>query len=176
MASGFKINKQAIRKVTRELEREFAKNPVRVPLQADTSDVRLPAATTINNYHGPVVTVTGDGAQLAWDNQEVTQGQANFQQVATGYEELADLVTRLLASVETFELDPEDQAELVEAGDEILHEAVKDQPDRRVVRRGITMLKGLLAPVASGVSKGVADETATMARDLITSLGEVLPS
>lgn len=176
MASGFKINKQAIRKMTRELEREFAKNPVRVPLQADASDVRLPAATTINNYHGPVVTVTGDGAQLAWDNHDVTQGQTNVQQVATGYEEVADLVTRLLAGLVTFELDPEDQAELVEASETILHETVKDQPDRGVVRRGVTMLKGLLAPVASGISKAVTDETAEMARDVITSLGEALPS
>ncbi|MFJ4175268.1 hypothetical protein [Microbacterium sp. NPDC089696] len=176
MASGFKINKQAIRKMTREIEREFAKNPVRVPLQADASDVRLPAATTINNYHGPVVTVTGDGAQLAWDNHDVAQGQARFQQVATGYEELADLVTRLLAGVGTFKLDPADQAELVAAGEEILHEAVKDDPDRGLVRRGITMLKGVLAPIASGVAKAVSDETAEMARDLISSLGEALPS
>lgn len=106
----------------------------------------------------------------------MTQGQTNVQQVATGYEEVADLVTRLLAGVATFKLDPQDQDELVEASESILHETVKDQPDRGVVRRGVTMLKGLLAPVASGISKAVTEETAEMARDLITSLGEALPS
>lgn len=34
MASGLKINKQAVREMSREIEREFAKNPVRVPLDA----------------------------------------------------------------------------------------------------------------------------------------------
>lgn len=32
--ANIKINKQAIRKMSREMEREFAKNPVRVPLEA----------------------------------------------------------------------------------------------------------------------------------------------
>lgn len=32
MASGFKINKQGIRPITRAIEPEFAKNPVRVSL------------------------------------------------------------------------------------------------------------------------------------------------
>lgn len=35
MANEFKINKQAIRRTSRELEKEFAKNPVRVPVHAD---------------------------------------------------------------------------------------------------------------------------------------------
>ena len=176
MASGFKINKQAIRKMTREIEREFAKNPVRIPLQVDDSGVRLPAATTVNNYHGPVVTVTGDGAQLAWDNHDVSQTQAQVEQVATGYEELADLVTRLLAGAAAFRLEPEEQSDLENASETILHETVKDQPDRGVVRRGITMLKGLLAPVASGIGKAVSDETAEAARHMIESLGEAFPS
>ena len=68
MAGGFKINKQGIRKMTRDIEREFAKNPVKVPLEADPGAVSLPAATTVHNYHGPVVTVSGYHAQIAWGN------------------------------------------------------------------------------------------------------------
>lgn len=96
MVDGFKINKQAIRKMTREMEKEFAKNPVRVPIEADPSVSRFPPATTItNNYHGPVVTVHGDNAQLAWDNQGVSQNR----DIAPGFEELAKVLTGLLASL-----------------------------------------------------------------------------
>lgn len=35
VASGFKINKHAIKKLTQEIEREFAKHPVRIPLSGD---------------------------------------------------------------------------------------------------------------------------------------------
>nr|MDT0658723.1 hypothetical protein [Micromonospora sp. DSM 115978] len=35
MASGFKINRQGIRKMVREIEREFAKTPVRVPVNGE---------------------------------------------------------------------------------------------------------------------------------------------
>lgn len=58
MDKGFEINKQAIRKMGRQIEKEFAKNHVRVPLEADASGVTFPAGTITNNYHGPVVTMT----------------------------------------------------------------------------------------------------------------------
>lgn len=45
MAGAFEINKRGIEQMRCELEREFAKHPVRIPLKADTSDVQLPATT-----------------------------------------------------------------------------------------------------------------------------------
>lgn len=84
MVSGFRINKQAIRQMTREIEREWAKNPVRIPLQADSTGIDLPPAMTVNNYNGPVVTITGDHAQVAWNNHDVTLSQEPSQQVAPG--------------------------------------------------------------------------------------------
>lgn len=176
MASGFKINKQGIRQMTREIEREFAKNPVRVPLQADSTGVHLPPATTVNNYNGPVVTITGDHAQVAWNNHDVTQSRETTEQVAPGYEELADLVTRLLASLPSLTLDPDDDTEALATSETILREVVKTEPDRGIVKRGVTMLKGLLAPVSSGVSKAVTQESADLARQMIESLGNALPS
>lgn len=90
MASGFKINKQGILQFTRELEREFAKHPVRVPVEADPHGLK--PALTVNNYNGPVVTVTGDHAQLAWDNSgTATQAQSRVEEIAPGYEDLAAL-------------------------------------------------------------------------------------
>lgn len=176
MAGGFKINKQGIRQMTREIEREFAKNPVRVPLQADPSAVQLPPATTVNNYNGPVVTVTGDHAQLAWNNHDVTQTQEHTEQVAAGYEELADLVTRLLASLHSLSLDSEDETEAHATSETILREVVKTEPDGGIIKRSVTMLKGLLAPVASGISKTISQESAEAAQQMIESLGNALPS
>ncbi|MGP5054393.1 hypothetical protein ACTXJ3_04675 [Brachybacterium paraconglomeratum] len=176
MASGFKINKQGIRQMTREIEREFAKNPVRVPLQADPSSVQLPPATTVNNYNGPVVTVTGDHAQLAWNNHDVVQTQESTEQIAPGYEELADLVTRLLASLSSLRLDPEDETEAQASSETILREVVKANPDRGIIKRSVTMLKGLLAPVAAGISKAVTQESSEAAQQMIESLGNALLS
>lgn len=176
MASGFKINKQGIRQMAREIEREFAKNPVQIPLQADPSDLRMPSATTVNNYSGPVVTILGDHAQIAWNNQDVTQTQASTEQIAPGYEELADLVTRLLASLSELGLEPDDEAEAHTTSEAVLREVVKAEPDRGILKRGITMLKGLLAPIASGISKAVTDESAEAAKQMIELLGNALPS
>ncbi|MCS3494398.1 hypothetical protein M2368_003430 [Arthrobacter sp. JUb119] len=175
LPKGFSINKQAIRKMTRDIEREFAKNPVRVPLETDPSAVSLPTATTINNYNGPVVTVQGDHAQLAWGNQNVEQTQNASEQVAPGYETLAGLLTDILASLPNFQLDSSDEDEVRSNATSVLQEVVKAEPDQGLVRRGITMVKGLLAPVASGLSKAATDETAETAREVIEALGQSLP-
>lgn len=175
MANGFKINKQAIRKMSREIEREFAKNPVRVPLEADDSTLSLPAATTVSNYHGPVVTVNGDHAQLAWDNQSVTQVQTHIEQVAPGYEQLAQLLTDILANLSTFQLDETDGSELRENANLVLQEVVKSEPDQGIVRRGVTLIKGLLAPISAGLGKAATEETADAARQVIDALGASLP-
>lgn len=84
MASRFKIDKQGIHQMSRDIEREFAKHPVRVPLEADPETVSLPSAATVNNYHGPMVTVNGDHAQIAWDNKEVDPTQDRVEQIAPG--------------------------------------------------------------------------------------------
>ena len=175
MASGFKINKQGIRNMAREIEREFAKNPVRVPLTMDANGVALPAATTVNNYNGPTVTVTGDYAQIAWGNSDVKQTQQT-QQIAPGYENLARLLTDLLASVDSFGLSAEDVDEVRESAGSVLSEVVTGEPRPSFVKRGVTMIKGLLAPIAAGASKAVTEETAEATRQVIEALGNSLPS
>lgn len=175
MANGFKINKQAIRKMTQEIEREFAKNPVRIPLEADHRAVSLPAATTVNNYNGPVVTVNGDHAQIAWGNQNVEQIQERSEQVAPGYEKLAQLLTDIMASLPNFALGKTDEAEVRTSANAVLQEVVKSEPDQSVVRRGVVFLKGLLAPIGAGLVKAATDETAESAREVIDALGSSLP-
>ncbi|WP_065246988.1 hypothetical protein [Dermabacter vaginalis] len=176
MANGFKINKKVMRNLTREIERDFAKNPVRVPLRADHSTVALPAAKTVNNYHGPVVfTVNGDNAQVAWGNQSSTQVQKHADQVAAGYEQLAELLTDILANLPTFQLDGTDGEVLRENANLVLQEVVKSEPDQSVVRRGVTLIKGLLAPLSAGIGKAVTEEAVEAARQAIYALGSSLP-
>ncbi|MGL4745817.1 MAG: hypothetical protein ACRCXL_15700 [Dermatophilaceae bacterium] len=173
MGKGFNINRQAIREMSQEIEKEFAKNPVRVPLESDASGVRFPAATVTNNYHGPVVTVHGDNAQLAWDNQMVSQTQN--QDIARGYEELAKVVTGLLASLPALGLSDDDEQEAKSTAETVLGEVVKDEPDQGRIKRGITMLRGLLAPIGTGVGTAVSDESAELAKTVIKGLGSTLP-
>lgn len=175
MASGFKINKQGIRQMTRELEREFAKHPVRVPVEADPSNLILGSGTTVNNYHGPVVTVNGDNAQLVWNaDGDVTQNHDHAQQIAPGYENIARSLTDLIANLATLDLG-DDENEAKWQAETVLAEVVKPDPDKGVVKRGLTMIKGLLAPISAGVSAGVADEASEAARHVIDALSAGLP-
>lgn len=175
VASGFKINKQAIRKMSKEIEREFAKNPVRVPIEVDHQASSLPAATTVNNYHGPVVTVNGDQAQIAWNSDSIDQSQQH-EQVAPGYEQLAKLLTDVLANLKTFPLEEAESVEVRTTANDILEELVKPVPEQSAVRRGVTIIKGLLAPIGVGLSKAATDATAESAREIIEALGVALPS
>lgn len=173
MAGEFKINKQAIRKMTQEIEKEIAKNPVRVPLEADPTGMTFPATSVTNNYHGPVVTVNGDNAQLAWENQAVNQEQN--QDIAAGFEGLAKVLTGVLASLPALSLSDNDSAEAKSTAESVLGELVKEEPDESVIKRGVTMLKGLLAPVATGVGLAVSGESAELAKTVIEGLGSTLP-
>lgn len=167
MASGFKINKQGIAKMAREIEKEFAKHPVRVPLHADGDGLVLPGSTV--NYNGPVVTVNGDHAQLAWGNGTVNQAQRT--EIAPGFEDLAQTITAILASLPNLGLSAGDQVEVQSEAETVLGEVVKSDPDAGIVRRSITMIKGLLAPVAAGLGVAVSAETAEAAKMAIEALG-----
>lgn len=173
MASGFKINKQGIQQFTRELEREFAKHPIRVPVEADPDGLK--PAVTVNNYNGPVVTVTGDHAQLAWaNNGTATQAQSRVEEIAPGYEDLARTLTDLLANLPDLPLGA-DEAEVRAAVESVLGEVTKPKPDQSVVKRGLTMVKGLLAPIATGVGAALTAESTEAARHVIEALGRNLP-
>lgn len=173
MGKGFEINRRAIRKIGHEIGKEFAKNPVPVPLESDVSGVRLPAGPVTNNYNGPVVTVHGDNAQLAWDNQTVTQTQSH--DIAPGYEELAGVITGLLAALPALGLSDDDEQEVKSTAEAVLGEVLKDEPDQAPIKRGITMLMGMLAPIGTGVGTAVSDESAELAKTLIEGLGSNLP-
>lgn len=175
--SGFKINRAGIRQMSRKIEREFAKNPVRVPIEADPQGITrpLPSAATVNNYHGPVVTVNGDGTQLAWDSASVHQSHERVEQVAPGYEGLAQVIADLLASVDQLSLTEADDENLRSNADVVLQQVTTTDPDQGTIRRAVTMIKGLLAPVGAGAGGAVSDQSAEMASEIIDAIGRALP-
>ena len=175
--SGFKINREGIRRMSRELEREFAKHPVRVPIEADAQGGAwtVRSATTVNNYHGPVVTVNGDGTQLAWNSTSVHQSHERVEQVAAGYEDLAQIITDLLANVDRLSLTEVDVEDLRSNADAVLQQVTTEDPDQGAIRRAVMMIKGLLAPVGVGVGDAVTDQTAELASEVIEAIGRALP-
>lgn len=59
--------------------------------------------------------------------------------------------------------------------DVILGEVVKPEPERSVVKRAVTFLKGLLAPIAAGIATGTTAEMAEMTRQMIEGLSGTFP-
>lgn len=92
-SSGFKINKQVIARMTREIQREFDKHPISVPIQADSRELH-DRETTV--YNGPVVNIHGDRAQIAWGNRDVYQGGAEQQEIAPGFEAITQALVSTL--------------------------------------------------------------------------------
>lgn len=173
MAKGVSINKRAIAKFQNDIQREFDKKPIKVPINADPART---SGAAVNHYHGPVVTVNGGQAQVAWGDGTITQGQDDISQVTVGYEDVAHIVSEILTNLDSLSLSKEDNQDARENAEAILAEVVKAEPDKGVVRRGATMLKGLMASAMTGVNQAVTAESAEYARDAIEALGMAIGS
>lgn len=173
MSNRVRINPRGVRQLTREIQKELTKNPVFVPVEARATTV-FPSPTTVTNYNGPVINVTGDHTQIAWGNDNVNQAQSQYQDVTAGYEDVAKLLTSLLAAVPNLGLSAVDNADLEESAIAVLEEVTKPGPEKGVIRRGLTVVKGLLAPVASGARTAVSEESAEFVRTLFEGF-ESLP-
>lgn len=169
--SEFSINRRGIEQFTREIQREFDKHPIRVPVEVDEEGVAPVATAASTNYYGPVINVHGDRAQLAWGNESVIQNQAVSEQIAPGFEAIAQAVVSTLRELAGAGLAAEDEQAAEGVAQEVLAEVVKEDPDRGVVRRGVAMLKGLLSPVALRMTAGAADGAEEWARTAIEQLG-----
>lgn len=176
MPSGIHIDKRQIKKLTDELQREFNKHPVRVPLHATPErGVGMAGPRTVVHHHGNTVTVHGNNAQVAVNNSgDVTQSQTASATVTPGFEALAELLGTVLSHAASFRLPPEDEADLREAVGQALAETTRETPDRTLIRRSVTFVKGALAPIVAGVSAGLSDETAELARKTIDALSAAL--
>jgi hypothetical protein len=167
----FHINRQGIAQMTREIQREFDKHPIRVPLGADGS-----GAVSINRttYNGPVVNIHGDRAQVAWHGGTIRQEQGDTAEIAPGYEGVAQAIASTLRQISAAGLDEEDEQAAVEVGEQVLQEVTRPEPDRSVVKRGVAALRGLLAPLALRVEDGVGDAVQDWARTAVTELSRTI--
>ncbi|WP_147141763.1 hypothetical protein [Nocardia ninae] len=129
-------------------------------------------------YHGPVVQMTGDGstAQLAWGNRgPVNQGQSTASQIAPGYEQLATVLTDLLAQLPALGLATDDDTDFRETTETVLAEVVREEPNQGLIRRSVAALKGYLAQIAAGTAQAATDEATEFARTAIEGLSDSLP-
>jgi hypothetical protein len=168
------INRQEIARMMRDIQREFDKHPIRVPVQADPPAVlgSIPGGTT-TIFNGPVIHGDANGAQLAWGNDIVQQNRTR--PVTPGFEALAQAVVKVLEQLPRVGLAEDDQQDADEAAHEVLAEVTQPQPDRGKIRRALATLKGLLAPIAVGLAEGSAEGAAhEWARTAIEQLGKAL--
>ncbi|MFE7318276.1 hypothetical protein ACFU7T_35045 [Streptomyces sp. NPDC057555] len=125
----------------------------------------------VNNYDGPVFNAEVSGAQFAWNNNTVTQNQQNNSTVASGFEALAEQVTDLLRQLPQAGLADQDREDAESAAREVLESiAQPGPPEEGRLRRALAMLKGALAPVATGVVAGTAVGAEEWARTAIEGL------
>ncbi|WP_395360494.1 hypothetical protein ACHGLA_11670 [Streptomyces sp. YH02] len=115
-------------------------------------------APQVNRYNGPVFHDAVTQGQFAWDNETVTQNQQNngpAGPVAPGYEALAERVNELLRQLPGAGLAEQDRQDTQDAAEEVLAVISQEEPvEEGRVRRALTMLRGALAPVATGVAAG----------------------
>lgn len=155
------INKAAIAKMMREMQAEFDKHPIRVPVAADA---KLPAPVT--NYNGPTVIVSGDGAQI----ERIEQNHQITQTVAPGFEQLAIVVTELLKRLDNLPLSQDDRDVAREAGDQIVSEVAKSEPNQGSLVRGKKLLIGVLAPLIIAAQSGLDDGVREWVKTVIEHL------
>lgn len=165
------IDRQAIAKMMRNIQREFDKHPIRVPVETDGPALPTGAMYGSTIYNGPVFHGDANGAQLAWGNQTVNQIRNRSQQIAPGFEAIAQAVVRTLERLPAVGLTEQDQQDAEDAAREILTEVTEPEPDRGKVRRALSALKGLLAPVAVGLTAGTAEGAQEWAKTAIEQLG-----
>lgn len=171
MGRGFSINHRAIAAMSREIERSFARNPVRVPVELDDQGIVRTIGGTVHNYNGPVINGNVSGsAVLAWNSANVTQNQPQSHEIAPGYERLADAVVAVLQQLPMAGLDEQDRVDAEAAADEILTEVVHPEPEQGKIRRALATLKGFLANLATGVTTGAADGAQEWAQTAIAEL------
>jgi AbiTii len=168
------INKREIARMARDMQKEFNKHPIRVPIEADP---QLPpmAGTTITNNFGVIFHNTADGAQVALNTGgDVQQQQNQGDQVAPGYELIAQAVAHVMEGLARVELADDDRQDAEEAAAEIVTEVTTAQPNTGKVRRAVKVLKGALAPVAAGLTAATTTEVQEWARTAIDQLGAAL--
>jgi hypothetical protein len=117
---------------------------------------------------------SADHAQLAWNNQTATQSQARTEQVAPGYEAIAQAMAELLQRLPELGLGHDDQQDVVEQATVVLAEVVTPEPDRTKVRRALNFVRGVLTTLGIKGLAGAGEATQDSAKQWISKAIEVL--
>ncbi len=174
------VNKRGIAKMMRDVQKEFDKHPIRIPIETNVPRVNgsawgtpvEPGSTTI--YNGPVIHGDANSAQLAWNNNgNVNQGHGG-EQVAPGYEALAQALVSTLQGLPEVGLDDEELSDAQDTVNEALAEVTQPEPNARRVRRSVAALKGWLTPIATGLRTGAGNGAQEWAQTAIQQLGSAL--
>ncbi|SHH75559.1 hypothetical protein [Streptomyces sp. 3214.6] len=125
----------------------------------------------VHHYDGPVFHGNVSGSQISWNNETVNQNQQLNTAVAPGYEALATLVTDLLRQLPRAGLGDREREDAESAAQEVLAEITGPQPpEAGRLRRAVTLLRGALAPVATGLAAGTVAGTQEWAQSAIQGL------
>jgi len=161
----FNIDKRAIAQMTREIQREFDRNPVRIPVEAEAPTPHRwlqQAAGNSTIHNGPVfINSAVQVAQLAWQNDSASQVQGRAEPVATGFEALAELIVEVLQRLPGFRFGRSRHERAVEAGKEVLKEVTSPTPDSGRIRRAVAAVKGPLISLATGAASGAVAGVST---------------
>jgi hypothetical protein len=171
------VDHRAIARLMGNIQKEFDKHPITVPIQAEGPDVPSNYGVThVYNGDGPVIQIQGDNAQLAWETNGTVQQGGQSQQIAPGFEAIAQALANTLQGLSGIGLSAEDETDARAAGAEALQEITAAQPDTSRIRRAVTALKGLLAPVAMGLSHGAAEGAQGWAHTAVEQLSQSWPT
>lgn len=135
------------------------------------------ASAHSTQHYSTTTTITGDNNQVATSTHGAvsqTMSVDNSTSVAPGYEEIARILHDLLATLPRLPVPEPDQEALRDEAAAVLGEVVSVEPDRRLIKRALNSIRGLLAPLVIGVNQAVTAESAEFARhtiDQITSSG-----
>jgi hypothetical protein len=111
--------------------------------------------------HGPYIAGDANGANMAWENTGgVTQNHSTGDQIAPGFEPLAEAVAEILKQLPAYGLSPDDQQDAEDAANEVLAEVTQPEPEPRRVRRAVAALRGFLAPIVVTAGRAEVQELA----------------
>lgn len=125
-----------------------------------------------NRFYGPVIHGNVTDSQLAWGNQTVSQsGGQHDEAVAPGFEEIAAVVSKIVAEAANFGLNDDGKGDIEAVGRELLTEVETGEPDRGKIRRWVASLKGILTPLAVQAGAGAGEGVHELAQQAVEALG-----
>lgn len=169
------INQHGINRLMKDLQKEFGKHRLVVPVEAESDDMSSFArANIVNNYNtgsGPVFNQSNvNHSQFASGNRHVAQEMGSDASTSPELQQFIDKISKIIEELDENGIQGETRAEADEAASEALTEATKDEPDNTLVRRAVNTLKGALLSVANGLTTGAAAGSQAWAQKAISDL------